>query len=691
MPLAGSAILMAAGIAGAIAPTDPIDTVAGTGTAGYGGDGSAATAARLSYPSAVEALTGDGVLVADRANHRIREVDADGIIRTVAGGGVSWGDGQATSIRLSHPWGVDRGADGTIYIADRNRHRVVKVDAGGNLTTVAGTGGAAGFSGDGGPATAARLRYPNDVVVGSDGSLYISDRNNHRIRKVSSDGTISTVAGNGSRGFGGDGGPATAARLQYPEDLDLDDEGNLYIADRNNHRVRRVAGGEIRTVAGGGPSTGDGQATSVRLRFPTGVDWVPGGTIYVADRGQQRVRKVTPDGQMTTVVGTGAAGFGGDGGPAGSARLRNPEDVSLSGRGDLYIADSGNHRIRVIANALPAAVLSAAPTDGTVPLTVAFSAAGSLDPNSQVISHVWDFGDGASASGLTPTHTYTSTGTFAVTLTVTDDSGAQVTATGSITVSEPPPAPPPPAAPTGTPMVPSDPPTCHGRPATIVGTAADDVIVGTPGDDVIVALDGDDTVWSLSGNDTVCLGSGDDRLAAGPGGDLGIGGAGDDLLRGGPGSDGLAGGPGDDRLAGHGGGDTLKGGPGADLLGGGVGRDQSHGGAGPDRIYSGPGSDASYGGAGDDTLFGHDGDDRLQGDAGADRAFGGNGRDLVLGGSGDDTLVGGRFNDQLSGGGGNDVLYGEHGRDRLFGSSGRDLADGGRGRDVCRAEIKRSC
>ena len=284
----------------------------------------------------------------------------DWIIETVAGRPDFRGDGgMATAARLNLPTGVAVDGSGNLYIADRNNSRIRKVDAAGVISTVAGDG-TEGFGGDGGPAVAAQLYRPEGVAVDGAGNLYIADSSNYCIRKVDAAGVITTVAGDGTYGFGGDGGPAVAAQLSLPSGVAVDGAGNLYIADTLNHRIRRVnSAGAITTVAGygstgegGGGFGGDGgPAAAARLSFPYGVAPDGAGNLYIADLGNNRIRKVDAAGVITTVAGSGRSGlgmegFGGDGGPAMAAQLNLPFDVALDGAGNLYIADLGNHRIR---------------------------------------------------------------------------------------------------------------------------------------------------------------------------------------------------------------------------------------------------------------------------------------------------------------------------------------------------------
>ena len=342
-----------------VSPGGTITTVAGNGDwADFYGDGGPATSASLNQPLGVAVDASGNLYIASTYNNRIRKVSAGGTITTVAGNGVeglSGDGGPATSASLDQPAGVAADAFGNLYIADTENSRIRKVSVGGTITTVAGMGGR-GFSGDGGPATSASLYGPYGVAVDAFGNLYIADTENRRIRKVSVGGTITTVAGNGGKGFSGDGGPATSASLYTPQAVALDASGNLYIADLNNNRIRKVSvGGTITTVAGDGQvrSSGDGgPATSASLHWPSGVALDLAGNLYIADEGNNRVRKVSVGGTITTVAGSGVfAGFSGDGGPATSAVLYHPCGVAVDASGNLYIADLGNFRVRKVSAA----------------------------------------------------------------------------------------------------------------------------------------------------------------------------------------------------------------------------------------------------------------------------------------------------------------------------------------------------
>jgi sugar lactone lactonase YvrE len=246
---------------------------------------------------------------------------------------------------LFYPYGVAVDAFGNLFIADTTNQRIQKVSASGIITTVAGNGTAA-FSGDGGLATAAQLNNPGGAAVDGSGNLFIADSSNNRIRKVSASGIITTVAGNGTAGFGGDGGLAMAAQLNNPEGVVVDGPGNLFIADTENSRIRKVsASGIITTVAGSGVPgeahfEGDGGlATAALLGPPGGVAVDAFGNLFIADLWTQRIRKVSASGIITTIAGNGLPSFGGYGGPATAAALNGPRAISIDAQGNVVFSD----------------------------------------------------------------------------------------------------------------------------------------------------------------------------------------------------------------------------------------------------------------------------------------------------------------------------------------------------------------
>ncbi|MER6567470.1 RICIN domain-containing protein [Streptomyces sp. NPDC001093] len=362
----------------------PISTVVGTVVAGFKGENEPAVEAELHSPCGIAVDSAGTLYICDVNNARVRKVTTDGKISTLAGpgSGVDGDGGPATAAGFNGPQGVAVDSSGVVYIADSFNHRIRMVTADGKISTFAGMSTAdlegGGFDGDGGLATLAQLRRPMGVAVDSSGVVYIADTRNHRVRKVTTDGKISTVAGMDCAGFGGgfdgDGSLATSALLSNPYAVAVDGAGNLYIADSGNHRVRKVtADGYISTFAGSGPKGfaggfgGDGGlATSARLNFPTGVAVDSTGVLYIADQRNHRVRMVTADGNISTFAGSDPAGFtgvlDGDGGPATSALLASPYGLAVDFTDALYIAEQGNHRVRKVESAKMAGL----PESGTV-------------------------------------------------------------------------------------------------------------------------------------------------------------------------------------------------------------------------------------------------------------------------------------------------------------------------------------
>lgn len=263
----------------------------------------------------------------------------------------------AARARLTSPAGVAVDPGGALYIADTGAHRIYRLDAGGRLELVAGTG-KRGFSGDGGPALRGAIAAPRDLAFDRQGNLYFTDSYNHRVRRVSAEGVITTVAGTGRAGYSGDGGPAIQAALNNPQGVAVDRGGSVLVADTFNHVIRKVdAAGVITTIAGTMPPGfgGDGgPATKALLSIPHAVDVAPDGTIYLTDSGNSRIRAIDAAGTIRTVVGSGpqaglfSAGFKGDGGPATQAQIFSAVDLAFDAGGRLYVSDSGNNRIRLV-------------------------------------------------------------------------------------------------------------------------------------------------------------------------------------------------------------------------------------------------------------------------------------------------------------------------------------------------------
>jgi sugar lactone lactonase YvrE len=392
-----------------------IATVAGSGAPFFSGDNGPATSAQLWYPQGVAVDSAGNLYIADTLDNRIREV-SNGVITTVAGGGTccfSGDNGPATSAQLYNPEGVAVDSAGNVYIADSNNYRVRKV-SNGVIATVAGNGTRnldPGSSGSNGPAVSvqlsspegvavdsagnlyiadswsgilglswvstgllykvsngvitpvtAALNSPSSIAVDSAGNLYVADTMNNRILEISN-GVITTAAGNGTLGFSGDNGPATSAQLASPQGVAVDSAGTLYIADFNNYRVRKVSNGIITTVAGNGVwgfSGDNGPATSAQLSGPWGIAVDSAGNLYVADTMNNRIRKVS-GGVITTVAGGGSSGLG-DNGPATSAQLYSPEGIAVDAAGNVYIADVGTNRIRILSPTGSSCTYSVSPT-----------------------------------------------------------------------------------------------------------------------------------------------------------------------------------------------------------------------------------------------------------------------------------------------------------------------------------------
>jgi uncharacterized protein (TIGR03437 family) len=331
-----------------VAPNGSITTVAGTGVGGYSGDGGPATQAQLANPSTLTVDPAGNLYVAD---NRLRMVDTNGIIHTAAGCACG-GDGvPITWVRTGFPLGMAVDAQGGVYYSDRMTHMVRRIAPDGAATVVAGNG-EAGFTGDNGPARQARLAAPAGLAIDRAGNLYIAEEQGNRIRRVSPGGTIQTVAGNGISAWSGDGGPATAASLAAPDGVAVDAAGNLYIADTATHRIRKVTSdGIIHTIAGsdqGGLAGDGGPATQALLFNPRMLAFDRAGNLLIADSSAHVVREITPAGIIQRVAGTGQAASGADGGAATATAIWSPWGIAVDAAGDILIGETGATRVRMI-------------------------------------------------------------------------------------------------------------------------------------------------------------------------------------------------------------------------------------------------------------------------------------------------------------------------------------------------------
>jgi cysteine-rich repeat protein len=342
-----------------------VTTIAGDGVAGFAGDGGPAANASLNGPSGVAVDRFGRVVIADTLNHRIRRIELDGSIGTIAGSGpVGGGSGgssddriPATRAKLNEPTDVFINAQGEILIADTKNHRIRRISLDGMIDTVAGNG-TPDFFGDGGRADLASLKAPSDIAIDAEGRLLIADTDNHRIRRVTTDNVISTVAGTGAAGFAGDGGPALDAQLLHPQGIAIAADGAVFISvccgeiSTSHEGIRRfVPGGTIATVAGTSPpgfSGDNGQGVLARLSKPRGLAVDSTGGVLVADSGNRRVRRLNTSGLIQTVAGTGLRRPTNDGSAATSTALALPGAVRVDPDGNVFVADLGNHRIRRI-------------------------------------------------------------------------------------------------------------------------------------------------------------------------------------------------------------------------------------------------------------------------------------------------------------------------------------------------------
>ncbi len=415
-----------------------VTSVVGNGTSGFSGDGGQASAAEINAIMGVATDVSGNLYIADQGNQRVRKVNTSGVISTFAGtgtAGFSGDGGQATAAKVSSPIDIAFDASGNVYIVDKSNNRIRKVNTSGVISTIAGNG-TAGYNGDGGQATAAEVSNARGITIDASGNIYFADLGNNVVREINTSGVISTFAGNGVSGFSGDGGQATAAEINNVQRVLADNSGNIYIADGNNARIRKVnTSGVISTFAGTGTAgfsgTG-GPATAAKINSPHGMTFDAAGNMYFTNIGNNRTEKINTSNVISLIAGNGTAGYSGDGGQAAAAEFNSPDDVAPEPTGNLYIGDAANNRVRIVYLVLK--------VTATVTSNVSCyggsngSASSTVSNGTSPYTYSWYPG-----SPNTSTITGLSAGTY--TLTVTDNVG--VTGTASVTIIQPGPVPTP--------------------------------------------------------------------------------------------------------------------------------------------------------------------------------------------------------------------------------------------------------
>lgn len=383
-------------------PSYTISNAAGNGAAGFAGDSGKAVEAQINFPLGLAIDGSGNIYIADHFNHRIRKIAADGTITTVAGSdsiGSTGDDGPATSARLNYPSGIAVDGSGALYVTDTMNHVIRKVVVGGNITLFAGSRGVSGFRETDAnnellDAKDAEMNAPTGIAIDASGNIYFCDTRNHRVRKIGTDGKIQTVAGNGEKGETGDGGKALEARLNSPTGVAVDAAGNIYIADQMNHRIRKVdKDGIISTVAGTGLpgySGNGGLATRAKLFYPCCIALDKQGNLFIADRTNNRVRRVDAQtGTISLAAGTGRFGDDFDGRAAEQARLRFPMGLAADPQGRIYFSDNANSRVKLLTplDENPAGEQAERPAiraDGGVTTDTSFGASVTIAPGAWI-------------------------------------------------------------------------------------------------------------------------------------------------------------------------------------------------------------------------------------------------------------------------------------------------------------------